>query len=66
MVRYHGQEDTLGNIGSAYGDDLQNYIDGENLNGQDVVIWYCHHHPADLRRLSRRPQPAGSRQLDMT
>ena len=44
MVRYHGLEDTHGNIGSAYADDLQNYVDGENMDGQDVVIWYCHHH----------------------
>ena len=44
VVRYHGQEDLHGNQGSAYADDLQNLVNGEDVDGKDVVIWYCHHH----------------------
>lgn len=49
VTHYHASEDKHGNQGSAYSDDLQPYLNGENTDGQDVVLWYCAHlrHVAD-------------------
>ncbi|HDR6956405.1 MULTISPECIES: hypothetical protein [Bacillus cereus group] len=43
ITRYHSNEDKHGNQGNAYSDDLQPYLNGEDINGQDVVVWYCGH-----------------------
>ncbi len=43
LMRYHGNEDKHGRQGSATNDDLQSYLNGEDVNSQDVVIWYCGH-----------------------
>ena len=43
LMRYHGAEDRHGRQGSAYDDGLQAYLNGENIDGQDVVAWYCAH-----------------------
>jgi Copper amine oxidase, enzyme domain len=43
LMRYRGGEDKHGRQGSAAKDDLNDYLNGENINGQDVVIWYCGH-----------------------
>jgi Cu2+-containing amine oxidase len=50
IMRYRYNEDKHGNQGSAYGDDLIGYINGEAIDGQDVVLWYCahlNHHAAE-------------------
>jgi Cu2+-containing amine oxidase len=43
VLRYHGTEDKHGQQGSAASDDLQAYLNGEGVDGQDVVVWYCGH-----------------------
>jgi Cu2+-containing amine oxidase len=43
VMRYRGSEDREGNQGSASSDDLFTYLNGENTDGQDVVVWYCGH-----------------------
>jgi Cu2+-containing amine oxidase len=43
VMRYRGSEDRQGNQGSASSDDLTAYLNGENADGQDVVVWYCGH-----------------------
>lgn len=43
IMRYHGAEDKHGQQGSASSDDLQPYLNGENIDGQDVVVWYAGH-----------------------
>jgi hypothetical protein len=43
FMRYHGSEDKHGNQGSAAADGLDAYLDFEDLDGQDVVLWYCGH-----------------------
>lgn len=43
ILRYHSNEDKHGRQGSAYGDDLQAYLNGEDVDGQDIVVWYCGH-----------------------
>jgi hypothetical protein len=43
VLRYQGSEDRNGRQGSAYSDDLSPYLNGENVDGQDVVVWYTGH-----------------------
>lgn len=43
VMRYSGSEDRHGRQGSATTDALMPYINGENIDGQDVVLWYCGH-----------------------
>jgi Cu2+-containing amine oxidase len=43
VMRYHPEEDKHGRQGNATSDDLHGYVDGESVDGQDVVIWYCGH-----------------------
>jgi Cu2+-containing amine oxidase len=43
VMRYRGTEDRQGNQGSASSDDLLAYVNAENTDGQDVVLWYCGH-----------------------
>jgi Cu2+-containing amine oxidase len=43
VLRYRGSEDLHGNQGSAYSDALAPYVNGEDVNGQDVVVWYVGH-----------------------
>lgn len=43
VLRYHGSEDKHGMQGTAWDDALQPYVNGENVDGQDVVVWYCGH-----------------------
>lgn len=49
LMRYRGSEDLNGNQGTAGSDGLDAYLDFENLDGTDVVAWYCGHlsHHAD-------------------
>ncbi len=50
FLRYHGNEDQHGRLGSAANDGLSPFLNGESLNGQDIVVWYCghlHHHADD-------------------
>jgi hypothetical protein len=49
-MRYQGSEDLHGQQGSAADDALMPYVNGEDVNGKDVVLWYAahlHHHAAD-------------------
>jgi Cu2+-containing amine oxidase len=43
VLRYHGSEDLNGNQGSASSDALAPYLNNEDVNGQDVVVWYVGH-----------------------
>jgi hypothetical protein len=43
FMRYRGSEDLNGNQGTAGADGLDAYLDFENLDGTDVVAWYCGH-----------------------
>jgi len=43
VMRYRGGEDRQGNQGDAWDDALAAYLNGENCDGQDVVVWYCGH-----------------------
>jgi hypothetical protein len=43
VLRYHYAEDKHGNQGDAYDDALGPYLNGENIDGQDVVLWYVSH-----------------------
>lgn len=43
FLRYSGSEDRNGRQGSASSNGLSAYVNGENLDGQDVVVWYCAH-----------------------
>lgn len=43
IMRYRREEDRNGMQGDARDDALAPYIDGEDVDGQDVVIWYCGH-----------------------
>lgn len=49
VLRYHGSEDKNGRQGSRWSDDLAPYVNGEDIDGTDVVLWYCGHlfHKAD-------------------
>jgi hypothetical protein len=43
VMQYHSEEDKNGRQGSPYSDELQPYINGENADGKDLVVWYCGH-----------------------
>jgi Copper amine oxidase, enzyme domain len=43
LLRYRLEEDRSGRQGDAYGDGLNNYLNSEDTNGQDLVLWYCGH-----------------------
>lgn len=43
VLRYRGSEDRHGNQGSAGSDGLDAYLDYEDVDGRDVVLWYCGH-----------------------
>lgn len=43
FMRYRGSEDLSGNQGTPGDDGLNAYLDFENLDGTDVVVWYCGH-----------------------
>jgi hypothetical protein len=43
LVRYRGSEDRHGQQGNAWGDALGPFVDGESVNGADLVVWYCGH-----------------------
>jgi hypothetical protein len=43
VLRYHGAEDRNGRQGSASSDGLDAYLNNEDVNGQDLVIWYTAH-----------------------
>ena len=43
ILKYHGSEDRNGRQGSASSDDLNYYLNNEDINGKDVVLWYCSH-----------------------
>lgn len=43
VMLYRGDEDKHGRQGDAYNDGLQSYLNGENVDGKDVVVWYCGH-----------------------
>jgi Cu2+-containing amine oxidase len=50
VMRYRGSEDRQGNQGSESSDDLLAYLDSENIDRRDIVVWYCGHlaHEAPL------------------
>jgi Cu2+-containing amine oxidase len=43
IMLYHYNEDSRGNQGDAWDDGLSQYLNGENIDGQDVVLWYAGH-----------------------
>jgi hypothetical protein len=43
VVRYKGEEDLKGRLGNAIEDQLYQHVTGEDIDGQDVVLWYCAH-----------------------
>ncbi len=43
VLRYQGSEDLHGRQGSAFSDALDPYLNNEDVNGQDVVVWYVGH-----------------------
>jgi hypothetical protein len=50
VLRYNVAEDLNGRQGSAANDRLSDYLTGENVDGQDLVLWYAghlFHHAAD-------------------
>jgi Cu2+-containing amine oxidase len=50
LMRHHGTEDRHGNQGSPGDDGLDSYLNFENLDGTDLVLWYCgqlSHHADD-------------------
>ena len=50
VLRYLGTEDRHGQQGSSTSDALDPYVNGEDVRGKDIVLWYCahlHHHAAD-------------------
>jgi hypothetical protein len=49
VLRYHGTEDKHGQQGSSADDGLAAYLTGEDVESEDVVLWYCGHlrHHAD-------------------
>jgi hypothetical protein len=40
---YHGPEDLRGRLGTPWDDQIYQHIDGEPVDGADVVFWYCAH-----------------------
>jgi hypothetical protein len=43
IMQYHYDEDRRGNQGGPWSDALSPYLNGENIDGQDVVLWYVGH-----------------------
>jgi Cu2+-containing amine oxidase len=43
VFRYHGSEDLHGQQGNAAADALGAYLNGEDVDSEDVVVWYCGH-----------------------
>ena len=43
VLRYHGAEDRHGRQGNSSSDALSTFLDGEDTNTKDVVLWYCGH-----------------------
>ncbi|MGH3519128.1 MAG: hypothetical protein ACRDQ7_17250 [Haloechinothrix sp.] len=43
VLQYRGAKDRNGQQGSAADDGLAAYLSGEDVNGRDVVLWYCGH-----------------------
>jgi hypothetical protein len=43
IAAYHGDEDKRGALGTRRDDQLWMHINGENVDGKDVVVWYCAH-----------------------
>jgi hypothetical protein len=43
VLRYHGSEDQHGRQGNAQDDGLAPLVNGEDTDGQDLVLWYCGH-----------------------
>lgn len=43
VMRYRPNEDKHGRQGTAWNDELAPYLNGERVDGQDVVLWYCGH-----------------------
>jgi Cu2+-containing amine oxidase len=43
VLHYRGPEDRNGRQGTAAADGLGAYLDGENVDAQDVTVWYCGH-----------------------
>lgn len=43
VLRFHWSEDKHGRQGSAYDDELANYLTGEDVDSEDDVVWYCGH-----------------------
>ena len=43
ITQYRGPEDLRGALGSANDDELWKHTNGENVDGQDVVMWYVAH-----------------------
>lgn len=43
VTAYHGPEDRKGALGTAWDDQVATHVNGENIDGTDVVFWYCAH-----------------------
>jgi len=43
VVRYRGDEDRSGRQGDEWSDGLNAFVNGESIDGQDIVVWYCGH-----------------------
>ena len=43
ILRYRGSEDKHGNQGDRFDDGLHAYLNGEGVDAEDVVVWYCGH-----------------------
>jgi Cu2+-containing amine oxidase len=43
VTAYHGPEDVKGGLGTAHDDELWKHVNGENVDGQDIVLWYVAH-----------------------
>src|SRR5262245_43920194 len=50
ILRYHGAEidDGVIAVGPPYEAGLDNWVNGEPINNQDVVIWYAAHVTHDI------------------
>jgi hypothetical protein len=43
VTAYHGPEDLKGALGTAEDDELWKHVNGENIDGTDLVLWYVAH-----------------------
>jgi hypothetical protein len=43
VTLYKGPEDLRGALGTAADDQIWQHVNGENVDGQDIVFWYCAH-----------------------